>query len=176
MTDDELEDYLVNWGRWSRESRGPGRSPMARLIAEAGAMSGIFESDSPVDIAKAVQVNRAWQGMPCTTHSDRCIKALIAALYAYPVSREHMLSLIWRHFKLRMRYRDVDNFLTRGRTVIRNRLEKILSIIAQKLYTVSDAKDLLWRSGLFAPRESRRKPGSIEIECGLFALLLKDLS
>ncbi len=37
-----------------------------------------------------------------------------------------MLSLIWRHFKLRMRYRDVDNFLTRGRTVIRNRLEKIL--------------------------------------------------
>ena len=126
MTDDELEDYLVNWGRWSRESRGPGRSPMARLIAEAGAMSGIFESDSPVDIAKAVQVNRAWQGMPCTTHSDRCIKALIAALYAYPVSREHMLSLIWRHFKLRMRYRDVDNYLTRGRTVIRNRLEKIL--------------------------------------------------
>lgn len=129
MTDDELEDYLVNWGRWSRESRGPGRSPMARLIAEAGAMSGIFESDSPVDIAKAVQVNRAWQGMPCTTHSDRCIKALIAALYAYPVSREHMLSLIWRHFKLRMRYRDVDNFLTRGRTVIRNRLEKFCIVL-----------------------------------------------
>lgn len=129
MTDDELEDYLVNWGRWSRESRGPGRSPMARLIAEAGAMSGIFGSDSPVDITKAVQVNRAWQGMPCTTHSDRCIKALIAALYAYPVSREHMLSLIWRHFKLRMRYRDVDNFLTRGRTVIRNRLEKFCIVL-----------------------------------------------
>lgn len=89
-----------------------------------------------------------------------------------------MLSLIWRHFKLRMRYRDVDNFLTRGRTVIRNRLEKFCIVLynCSKLYTVSDAKDLLWRSGLFAPRESRRKPGSIEIECGLFALLLKDLS
>lgn len=84
MTDDELEDYLVNWGRWSRESRGPGRSPMARLIAEAGAMSGIFESDSPVDIAKAVQVNRAWRGMPCTTHSDRCIKAAHSCALCIP--------------------------------------------------------------------------------------------
>lgn len=48
MTDDELEDYLVNWGRWSRESRGPGRSPMARLIAEAGAMSGISKVTLPL--------------------------------------------------------------------------------------------------------------------------------
>lgn len=125
MTDDELEDYLANWGRWCRATHSPGRSPLARLMVEAGSMSA-DPGPAPVDLERALLVNRAWQAMPAVTYSDRCVKALTVALYAFPVSRDHMLFLIRRYYGLRIRYRDVDNFLARGRTLLRNRLEKIL--------------------------------------------------
>lgn len=125
MTDDELEDYLVNWGRWSRESKTPSRSFLARLMAEAGSLS---QEDQPVqvDIKKALQVNRAWRGMPATTYTDKCIKALIGIFYAYPVSQENMFLIMRKQFQLRMKYRDFDPFIERGRIILKNRLEKIL--------------------------------------------------
>lgn len=125
MTDDELEEYLDNWGRWMRETRTHGTSPLARLMLEAGSMSA-EPSPMPIDVKKALIVNRGWQALPGVTHSDRCVKALTAALYAFPVSRDHMLFLVRRYYGLRIRYRDVDNFLERGRKLLRNRIEKHL--------------------------------------------------
>ena len=125
MTDDELEDSLDDGGRWMRETRAHGTSPLARLMAEAGSMSADL-GPAPVDLERALMVNRAWQAMPAVTYSDRSIKALTAALYAFPVSRDHMLFLVRRYYGLRIRYRDVDNFLERGRKLIRNRIEKHL--------------------------------------------------
>ena len=125
MTDDELEDYLVNWGRWSRECKTPSRSFLARLMAEAGSLS---QEDQPVqvDIKKALQVNRAWRGMPATTYTDKCIKALIGIFYAYPVSQVNMFLIMRKQFQLRMKYRDFDPFIECGRIILKNRLEKIL--------------------------------------------------
>lgn len=125
MTDEELDEYLTNWGRWSRECKTPSRSFLARLMAEAGSLPQEAKTVQ-VDIKKALQVTRAWRGMPATTYTDKCIKALIGIFYAYPVSQENMLLIMRKQFKLRMKYRDFDPFIERGRIILKNRLEKIL--------------------------------------------------
>ena len=52
MTDEELDEYLTNWGRWSRECKTPSRSFLTRLMAEAGSLPQ-EEKTVQVDIKKS---------------------------------------------------------------------------------------------------------------------------
>ena len=124
MTDDELEGYLVNWGRWCREGAGSSSSSIARIS------KGVVESSeteaSGVVVPAAEKANRIWQGKPNTFYEERCIKALMGGYYANTGSIGSLLGYIRRVQRLRIREHDVDKFVEKGKNYIRRRLEAVV--------------------------------------------------
>lgn len=124
MTDDELEGYLVNWGRWCREGAGSSSSSIARI--SKGVVESSETETSGVVVPAAEKVNRIWQGMPNTFYEERCIKALMGGYYANTGSIGSLLGYIRRVQRLRIREHDVDKFVEKGKNYIRRRLEAVV--------------------------------------------------
>nr|DAM24450.1 MAG TPA: Protein of unknown function (DUF1133) [Caudoviricetes sp.] len=124
MTDDELEGYLVNWGRWCREGQGRSSSSIATVTKVFSESTD--DGASCVIASAAEKVNRIWQGMPNTFYEERCIKALMGGYYANTGSIGSLLGYIRRVQKLRIREHDVDRFVEKGKEYICRRLEAVV--------------------------------------------------
>ncbi len=111
---EEMEARLRNWGRWARQGRSLGKSPLQAVIREL-ALEGALEDDSaPINALDAEYVNNLWRRMPCGQYEDRKIKAVLAMMYCSTASIRDSLRIIRRQQQLRIRESEVNDLFELG--------------------------------------------------------------
>lgn len=139
MTEDEkveLEARLENWARWSRNRKVKGRSSLCGVIEELRLKNGYPDEDTmyneqmnqPVDQADAVRVDTAFSRFPRTRYQEMQMWRLLIDLYVRP-----NVSFEKRCYVHKIRHRDYEDTLARGKTILHNILKKVDSRYAYKV-------------------------------------------
>ena len=80
-----LEERLQNWGRWNRDPKRQGRSPLCAFMEgakdddEEGEKNTVEPHSDlpPVDVKDALLVQKAWQKMPTCPERYRVAKIVL---------------------------------------------------------------------------------------------------
>lgn len=131
MTDEELENRLVNWGRASKTHGTSTRVSIAfQPSAEGADASEEAEKANPyrepVDEIDAERVTKAWRQLPFVHYDDKKAKALIAELYCGESGQIHA---VLRHIRqvhgFRIFQREVDRLTAQAKADMKKALERL---------------------------------------------------
>lgn len=111
---EEMEKRLRNWGRWARQGRTIGKSPLQSVIRELALEGAAEDDEAPINVLDAELVNNLWRRMPCGQYEDRKVKAVLAMTYCSTMSVKDSLRVIRRQQQLRIRPPEVDQLLEIG--------------------------------------------------------------
>lgn len=111
---EEMEKRLRNWGRWARQGRTIGKSPLQSVIRELALEGAAEDDEAPINVLDAELVNNLWRRMPCGQYEDRKVKAVLAMTYCSTMSVQDSLRVIRRQQQLRIRPPEVDQLLEIG--------------------------------------------------------------
>ena len=125
-----LEERLVNWGRWARDPKRQGRSPIAKLAELVPDETAVPDEHKPIeiDLADALMVQRAWQKMPMSPEKYRKAKFLIGVAYAYGGSFWNIRRIMMR-YRINLHEREFGETLDLGKKVIANLLRRLDDVL-----------------------------------------------
>lgn len=120
-----LEQRLANWGRWNRDPKRQGRSPLCVIIESNPENLSREEPGEPIDVRDALQVQRAWERLPMAPERYRQARVVLGVVYAYPLPFVDLRYILRKYHRISIRDRDFEPLLELGRKMIRNNLEKM---------------------------------------------------
>lgn len=128
-----LEERLQNWGRWNRDPKRQGRSPLCAFMGEAKDDEADVEKKTdethselpPVDVKDALLVQKAWQKMPTCPERYRVAKIVLGVAYAIPGNFDYLCFHLRKYHRIRLRERDFDQLMAIGKTTLKNVLRRL---------------------------------------------------
>lgn len=128
-----LEERLQNWGRWNRDPKRQGRSPLCAFME--GAKNDENEGEQkpeephselpPIDVKDALLVQKAWQKMPTCPERYRVAKIVLGVVYSIPGNFDYLCHHLRKYHRIRLRERDFEQLMTTGKATIKNVLRRI---------------------------------------------------
>lgn len=120
-----LEQRLENWGRWNRDSKRQGRSPLCAIIESNPKNLSREEQCEPIDVNDALQVQRAWERLPMSPENYRKAKIILGVAYAYGLPFSSLRRILRDYHRIRLRDRDFEPLMELGKKMIHNNMKKL---------------------------------------------------
>lgn len=128
-----LEERLQNWGRWNRDPKRQGRSPLCAFME--GAKDDDEEGDKntvephsdlpPVDVKDALLVQKAWQKIPSSLARYRKAKMVVGVAYCYSGGFLDMRYKLLKYYQINVHEKEFDKLLAWGRKMMKNNLLRL---------------------------------------------------
>lgn len=125
IEDKIFEERLRNWGRWNRDPKRQGRSPLCAIIESNPDNLQPKEPGEPIDMEDALLVQRAWERLPIAPERYRKARVVVGVVYAYPVLFPELKCILRKYHRINIHEREFDGLVALGQTMIRNNLLRI---------------------------------------------------